>query len=141
MAIKESIVRLEDGGETKEFKIRQMSASTGERFFFKLVLLLGGQTEVKKLQDPYALLASLSDKPYDKVQELLDDMLSCVSRMNGAVETQLTPETIDSFIDSPMTLLRLRAEVFKANNFFQRGGQPPFAGFSGDLQPTIKRKG
>jgi hypothetical protein len=37
---KESIVRLDDDGEQKEFKIRQMSASRGERFFYQLLLFL-----------------------------------------------------------------------------------------------------
>jgi hypothetical protein len=137
----ESIVRLEDGGEQKEFKIRQMSATQGEQFFFKVVLLLGGQTEVSKFRDPIAVLNALAGKPYDKVQELLDNMLSCVSRVNGGVETQLTPDNVDGFIESPMTLLRLRAEVFKANNFFPKGGQPPLSVFNGTSSPTIKRRG
>ena len=138
---KENTVRMEDGGEQKEFKIRQMSASQGERFFFKLVMMLGGQTEIAKLNDPLAIFNALADKPYDKVQELLDDLLSCISRVNGGVETQLTPENVDGFIESPMTLLKLRAEVFKANNFFQRGGQPPLSEFSDISGPTIKRRG
>lgn len=137
---KESIVRLDDAGEQKEFKIKQMSASRGERFFYKLILLLGGQTAVSKLTDPYALLSALADKPFERVEELLDEMLSCVSRVNGGVETQLTPDNVDGFIESPMTLFKLRAEVVKANNFFQNGVQTPFQD-SSDGSVLIKRQG
>ena len=137
---KESLVRMEDDGEQKEFKIRQMSASRGERFFYKLLLLLGGDMEVSKLTDPYALLSALADKPFERVEELLDDMLSCVSRVNGGVETQLTPENVDAFVSSPMTLFKLRAEVVKANNFFQNGALTPFDD-SSDASVHIARKG
>ena len=138
---KEDIIRLDDDGEQKDFKIRQMSASRGERFFFKLILLLGGQTEVEKLNDPMAIFGALANQPYDKVQELLDELLACVSRVTDGIETQLTPENVDGFIESPMTLFKLRAEVFKANNFFQKLGQAQFGGFNAGLQPTIKRQG
>lgn len=137
---KESLVRMEDDGEQKEFKIRQMSASRGERFFFKLLLLLGGDMEVSKLTDPYALLSALADKPFERVEELLDDMLSCVSRVNGGVETQLTPENVDAFVSSPMTLFKLRAEVVKANNFFQNGALTP-SDDSSDASVHIARRG
>jgi hypothetical protein len=72
------------------------------------------------------------------VQELLDDMLSCLSRVNGGVETQLTPDNVDGFIESPMTLLKLRAEAIKCNNFFQQGGVTPFDVSSAET--LIKRK-
>jgi hypothetical protein len=135
---KENLITIEDAGEQKQFKVRQMSAAQGERFLFKLILLLGGKAEVESLNNPLALLGSLSDKPYERVQELLDDMLSCLSRVNGGVETQLTPDNVDGFIESPMTLLKLRAEAIKCNNFFQQGGATPLEGFSGET--LIKRK-
>lgn len=137
---KENIVRMEDGGEQKEFKVKQMSASQGERFFYKLILLLGGQAKVETLQDPLALLGALANQPFEKVQELLDEMLTCISRKNGNVETQLTPDNVDGFIENPITIFKLRAEVFKINNFFQNGGQTPLDGFN-EVSATIKRRG
>ena len=137
---KENLVRLDDAGEQKDFKITQMSASRGERFFYKLILLLGGQTEVSKLSNPYALLESLANKPFERVQELLDEMLSCISRVNGGVETQLTPANVDAFVSSPMTLFKLRAEVVKANNFFQNGALTP-SDDSSDVSVHIARRG
>lgn len=135
---KENLITIEDAGEQKQFKVRQMSAAQGERFLFKLILLLGGKAEVESLNNPLALLGSLSDKPYEKVQELLDELLSCISRVNGGVETQLTTDNVDGFVESPMTLLKLRAEAIKFNNFFQQGGVTPFDVSSGET--LIKRK-
>ena len=137
---KENIIRLDDDGEQKDFKIRQMGASQGERFFFKLIMLLGGQAKIEKLNDPNVIFNSLANQPYDKVQELLDELLSCVSRITDGIETQLTPENVDGFVENPMTLFRLRAEVFKANNFFQKLGQMQFGAFNAGSQPTIKRQ-
>jgi hypothetical protein len=137
---KENIVTLVDGGEEKTFKIRQMSATRGERFIFKLIMLLGGQTQVESLTDPYALLGSISYKHFDKVQELLDELIGCVSRVNGGVETQLTPDNADGFVEESMTLLKLRAEALKLNDFFHLGEQTPLTESSAD-SVLIKRKG
>lgn len=135
---KENLITVEDAGEQKQFKVRQMSAAQGERFLFKLILLLGGKAEVESLHNPLALLGSLSDKPYEKVQELLDELLSCIARVNGGVETQLTTDNVDGFVESPMTLLKLRAEAIKCNNFFQQGGVTPFD--VSNAETLIKRK-
>ena len=86
---KENIIRLMDGGEEKSFKVKQMSATRGERFVFKFVMLLGGEAEIERMTDPYALLGALSSKPFERVQELLDELIGCISRVNGGVETQL----------------------------------------------------
>ena len=135
---KENLITIDDAGEQKQFKVRQMSAAQGERFLFKLILLLGGKAKVESLNNPLALLGSLSDKPYDRVQELLDELLSCISRVNGGVETQLTTDNVDGFVESPMTLLKLRAEAIKCNNFFQQGGATPSEEFN--VGTLIKRK-
>lgn len=137
---KENIVRLMDGDEEKTFKVKQMSATRGERFVFKFVMLLGGEAEIEKMADPYALLGALSSKPFERVQELLDELIGCISRVNGGVETQLTPDNADGFIEEPMTLMKLRVEAIKLNDFFHLGGQPPLDE-SSSASVMIKRKG
>ena len=137
---KENIVRLMDGGEEKSFKVRQMSATRGERFVFKFVMLLGGETEIERMTDPYALLGALGSKPFERVQELLDELIGCISRVNGGVETQLTPDNADAFIEEPMTLMKLRVEAVKLNDFFHLGGQPPSTESSAG-SVMIKHKG
>lgn len=123
MARKENVITLMDGGEQKRFKIRQMSATKAERWVIKLIFLLGGQTEIDKLHDALDILNAITDKPFDRVQELLDGLLECCSRVHeGGIETQLTPENVDGFVEEMQTLLNLRVEAFKLNNFFQKSG-------------------
>ena len=137
---KENIIRLMDGGEEKTFKVKQMSATRGERFVFKFVMLLGGETEIERMTDPYALLGALGSKPFERVQELLDELIGCISRVNGGVETQLTPDNADAFIEEPMTLMKLRVEAVKLNDFFHLGGQPPSTATNA-ASVMVKRKG
>lgn len=137
---KENIIRLMDGDEEKTFKVRQMSATRGERFVFKFVMLLGGEAEIERMADPYALLNALSSKPFERVQELLDELIGCISRVNGGIETQLTPDNADAFIEEPMTLMKLRVEAVKLNDFFHLGGQAPSTE-SNAGSVLIKRKG
>jgi hypothetical protein len=138
MARKESIITLEDDGESKRFKIRQMSSTQSEKFIFKLIFLIGGKAEIEKLNDIGSLLEAVSDKPYDRVQEILDALLSCVSIVHGGVETQLDPDNVDGFVMDFQTLLKLRAEAFKANNFFPRNGGSDSV--ESPAPVTIKRK-
>jgi hypothetical protein len=138
---KENIITLQDGGQEKKFKIKQMSASQGERFLFKILLLLGASTDTDKLTDASGFFDAISNKPYEKVQELLDILLSCISRVHdGGIESQLTPDNVDSFVEDFPTLLKLRGEAFGINNFFQRSGLDALSGLKeGNI--TIKRKG
>lgn len=137
---KEFTITINDGGQDKRFKIRQMPATQAERFMFKLIFLIGGQAEIEKLQDMGAVLEAMADKPFEKVQELLDSLLACVSLLNeGGIETQLDPDNVDGFVEEMSTLLKLRAEAFKANSFFQQNGAN-----ASDVSPapvTIKRRG
>jgi hypothetical protein len=148
MARKEKIVNVIDGGVSKSFKIRQFSATQGERVKFKLMLLLGADTDLSKLQtnddNPTALastmLNAVANKPYEKVQELLDEVLSCISIVtDGNIETQLTPELVDGFIDEASTLTSLRGEVIKFNNFFPQNGSSGSNEFPAP-EVTIKRQ-
>lgn len=138
---KENILTLQDGGQEKKFKVKQMSASQGERFLFKIMLLLGASTDTSKLTDASGFFDAIGSKPYEKVQELLDILLSCISRVHdGGIESQLTPENVDSFVEEMPTLLKLRGEAFSINNFFQQSGLGALTGLNGD-GIKIKRKG
>lgn len=112
----------EDGGESLHFRIKQMSATQAERFTFKLLLLIGANGGRMETGDLSALLGSLSAAPYEKIQELLTDLLSCCSIVKENVEVKLTEDNVDGFISERNTLLQLRAEAFKANDFFQMRG-------------------
>ena len=112
----------DDGGATLHFRIKQMSATQAERFTFKLLLLIGANGGKLETGDLSALLGSLSAAPYEKIQELLTELLSCCAIVKENVEVKLTEENVDGFISERNTLLQLRAEAFKANDFFQMSG-------------------
>jgi hypothetical protein len=130
MARKEKVITVTDNGVAKNFKIRQFSATQGERIKFKMMMLLGADTDISKLQtasDPMEvasyMLNAVASKPYEKIQEMLDEVLSCISIVTeGNIETQLTPDIVDGFIDEASTLMALRGEVIKFNNFFPQRG-------------------
>jgi hypothetical protein len=69
------------------------------------------------------MLNAVASKPYERIQEMLDEVLSCISIVTeGNIETQLTPDLVDGFIDEASTLTKLRGEVIKFNNFFPQSG-------------------
>ena len=129
----------DDGGESLHFRIKQMSATQAERFTFKLLLLIGANGGKMATGDLSAILGSLSAAPYEKIQELLTELLNCCSIVKENVEVKLTEENVDGFINERNTLLQLRAEAFKVNDFFQMSGLPGFG--ESPAQVDIKRKG
>lgn len=129
----------DDGGATLHFRIKQMSASQAERFTFKLLLLIGANGGKVQAEDFSGLLGSLAAAPYEKIQELLTELLSCCSIVTERVETQLTDENVDMFIGERNTLMQLRAEAFRVNDFFQTSGLSVFG--QSQNPPDIKRKG
>lgn len=138
--IKENIITLQDGGVEKRFKIKQMTATKGELFIYKFALLVGANADLSKMSDASDLFNAVAGQPFEKVQELLDLLLSCVSRVHdGGIESQLTPENVDSFVEDKGTLMRLRVEAFTINSFFQGDGVSALSGL-GDGAVAIKRK-
>jgi hypothetical protein len=138
--LKENIVTLTDGGEQKRFKVRQMPASKAEKFLLKVISALGGGLDVNHLNSPEMLFGALVNAPVDKVEGILDELLSNISRVHeGNIETQLTAENVDGFIEELPTLLKLRGEALKINNFFQGAEGKNFGNFSGDAV-MIKRQ-
>lgn len=140
---KVSDTTLKDGENELHFKIKQMSATQAERWTFKMLFLIGGNAlsgEVEGLSLS-ALLSSLSSAPYEKIQELLSDLLACCSIVKDGVEIKLTETNVDGFITERNTLIQLRAEAFKANNFFQGSGLPGFSKSQSPAPVDIRRKG
>ena len=120
---KEQFITLTDGGEQKKFKITQMPATKAERWVLKMIFLLGGEAEIDKLNDAMTIFNAIANKPFEKVEELLDGLLECCSRVHeGGIETPLNADNVDGYVEEMGTLLKLRVEAFKANNFFQKSG-------------------
>lgn len=131
-------VHLDDGGEQLHFRIKQMSATQSERWTFKLLLLIGAQGGKVEGGDFSALMSSLSSAPYERIQELLSDLLKCCSIVKEKVEVPLDESNVDGFISERNTLIQLRAEAFKCNDFFQTSGLPVFG--ESPVPADIKRK-
>ena len=130
-------ITLDDGGESLLFRITQMPATQAERFTFKLLLLIGANGGKADTGDLSSLLSSLSSAPYEKIQELLSELLSCCEIVREGIPVKLTEQNVDGFISGRNTLMRLRAEAFKANDFFQMNGLPDLGK---SPAPTIKRR-
>lgn len=146
---KEVTITLEDGGQEKRFIIKQFPATKSEMFKFKFGLLVGNADlgDLQHAKSPYDIisffLGALSDKPYERIQDMLNMMISCVSRVHdGGITTQLTPENIDSYVEEGDTLMRLRGEVLKVNGFFHGSGQDDSNNSEKSPAPeiTIKRQ-
>lgn len=126
------MITLADDGENKKFRIRQMPATKAEQFTIKLMMLAGGASE----GNLYKVLASA---PYEKFQELMTALLECCSINTDGIETNLTEDNVDGFIVDKNTLMRLRIEAFKFNDFFQLSGLSELDNFLAP-EADIKRR-
>ena len=125
-----------DGAEMLHFRITQMPATQNERFTIKMFGLgmAGGAPKTE-----LGLMGVLANAPYEKVQELLDELLSCCEIVKDGIPVKLTPANVDGFITERNTLIKLRAQAFKHNDFFQTRGLTDLEVFP--VQADIKRKG
>ena len=57
--------------------------------------------------------------PFEKIEALLADLLKCCSIIKDGIEIQLDENNVDGFIEQRNTLIKLRVEAFKFNDFFQ----------------------
>lgn len=120
---KTTTITLVDDGQEKTFSIEQMPATKAERWLFKLILLIGGNANVENLQDISGFLSAVADKPYERVEELLNELLLCVSHVtDGGITTQLTPGIVDDHVKEMNNLMKLQMEAFSFNNFFPKSG-------------------
>ena len=127
------------------FRIKQMSATQSESWTYRLLMLLAqgacnkSINDLKDNTDLSAVISLLGNVPFDKIEELLADLLKCCSIIKDNIEIPLNESNIDGFIEERNTLIKLRIEAFKYNNFFQMpetGGSKT----SPDIT-TIKRRG
>lgn len=126
-----------DGAEMLRFRITQMPATQSERFSIKM-FALGGAGGVPRA-NAGGLVGMLANVPYEKVQELLDELLSCCEVIKDGIPVKLTSSNVDGFISERNTLIKLRAQAFKFNDFFQTSGLDELEIYP--AQADIKRKG
>ena len=136
---KEKNIVIADRGKSLTFKIREMSALQMEGWIARAGILLAGtgildetRVDVRNAGEIAAGVAravgesgisALGRLDYDKARPLLDELLSCCSRVDAGVEQPLTPDVLEGFIEDVRTLFTLRKEALALNfGFFAQGG-------------------
>jgi len=136
---KEKTIVIDDRGKSLTFKIREMSALQMEGWIARAGILLAGtgildetRVDVRNAGEIAAGVAravgesgisALGRLDYDKARPLLDELLSCCSRVDAGVEQPLTPDVLEGFIEDVRTLFTLRKEALALNfGFFAQGG-------------------
>lgn len=142
MARQEKTIIIEDGGEQKKFKVRQMGATLSEWFFLQLMDELAKAGVIQKEIDEVGGVMTLTSMLAHR-QDMMNKLIECVSRVHeGGIESQLTAENADSYVDDFKTLFKLRMEAFAINGFFQKGGLDGLISSEKSPAPsiTIKRQ-
>ena len=129
--LKEKIVTIDDNGNLLKFRVRQLPATKQEELIFTVLLLIankdmGDIDSAKIRENPQALLANpkaifsiLEKLNYQKIKPVADMLLSCCYRMAGNMEEQCTSDTVDGYISSFVTLLKLKQAALEVNfDFF-----------------------
>ena len=136
---KEKTIVIDDRGRSLTFKIREMSALRLESWIARAGILLAAtgildetRVDVRNAGEIAAGVAravgesgisALGRHDYDKARPLLDELLSCCSRVDAGVEQPLTPDVLEGFIEDVRTLFTLRKEALALNfGFFAQGG-------------------
>ena len=132
--LKEKIITLNDNGNTLKFKVRQLPATEQEKLIIKILLLVANkdiaELDVDKLREnpqmainSKVLLSALEKLDYEKIEPISDTLLSCCYRINGNMEEQCTPETVNGYIESFITLLSLKKAALEVSfDFFGADG-------------------
>ena len=131
---KEKIITLNDNGNTLRFKVRQLPATEQEKLIFKTFLLLANKeigdidaNEVRKNPSKFlnskVIFAALQSVDYEKIEPIINTLLSCCYRINGNMEEQCTPETVNGYIENFTTLLALKKAAIEVSfDFFGQDG-------------------
>ena len=134
---REVTVTLEEEGVRLTFRIRQMPATRLESWLLWAAQTLGAALDLPEGAGLESLgpalekngWRALTGVDFAAAKELMDEMLGTASRVLDGAEYPCTPDTVDGYIGDVRTLMRLRAECFKANlGFFGQDDRVPGAG-------------
>lgn len=132
--LKEKIITLNDNGNTLKFKVRQLPATEQEKLIIQILLLVAnkeiGELDVDKLREnpqmainSKVLLSALEKLDYEKLEPISNTLLSCCYRIVGNMEEQCTPQTVNGYIESFITLLALKKAALEVSfDFFGNEG-------------------
>ena len=132
--LKEKIITLNDNGNTLKFKVRQLPATEQEKLIIKILLLVANkdiaELDVEKLREnpqmavnAKVLMSAIEKLDYEKIEPISNTLLSCCYRIVGNMEEQCTPETVNGYIESFITLLSLKKAALEVSfDFFGEDG-------------------
>lgn len=111
------VVKIDDAGNKLTFNIYPFPATKSEDLIIRVLLLTGKNLNLESVTHT-EIIKALSSVPHVEAKAILDELLTCVYRVNGDTETQFSYDDADGYISSPITLLKLRIESLKANFSF-----------------------
>lgn len=138
-------VTIKEGSRELTFAIKPMSAWKLEKWMYRAAIQVArangmdvvgdsiedAQNAMKGLQAGEEsgikwIASTIGGLDFEKAEPLLDELMECARLVTGTgVEMELTSQTIDGQIDSPITLMKLRLECLKANfGFFGTAAVP-----------------
>lgn len=125
---------LEDRGNKLTFYIEEMPATQLESWIMRAFTVLAGagadvpflktyaqgagkeQPQGNADEEPATWLQALARVDYDKAKPLLDELFSCVWKVNGAARERMDDTAlVNATIEDVRTLFALRLEVLKLN--------------------------
>lgn len=144
--LKNKNVTIDDNGNKLTFVVRQMPALKAWHWCNKVILLLCEAGADIPLENGFTGaveyirehgLGVLGRLDYAKAQPLMEELLQQCSRLVDRMETQVTPESCEAYIEDVRTLYLLEKEAFMISlPFFKAGG----ASTTQDSQNTVKVK-
>ena len=155
---REKVVTINDRGQDKTFRIKEMPATQAERWIIRAGLALAGSgviekaviqndageaaVQIGKLLATQGLFSALGSVDFAVAEPLLNELMGCCYYVvNGAMDQRLTPDVIDGIVEDVKTLFLLKKEAAALNfDFFAQGGlshtQPSEA-----KEPQSERRG
>lgn len=114
------IFKTTDGDKQLTFKIYPFPATKSEDLLIRILLLTGKNLDLDASVSYKEIIRALASVPHMEAKALLDELLTCVYKVDGNNERQFSYDDADGYISNPMTLIRLRVESLKVNfSFFQ----------------------
>lgn len=156
---KTEIIEILDDGETRRFEIKQMPATQGERWIMRLIKLLidagyksfadafrdyltpkdnGEEAAATSAEMVDALLNFLHELPFDNTMEIWDELLTCCTRTDAGIMQKVEPDTVDSYLTDPLSLvqLKLAAARLQLADFFGPSGRQKMAALMHMISPA-----
>ena len=144
--LKTKNITIDDNGNKLTFVVRQMPAMKAWHWCNKVILLLceagadipleNGFTGAVEFIREHGL-GVLGKLDYDKAQPLMEELLAQCYRQLDRMETQVTPDSCEAYLEDVRTLYVLEKEAFMLSLPFFSGGA---ASATPDLQSSVKVK-